>query len=124
MARRVLDEPAARELAAQVKALVTGAPAASFLAAHPVGSVFETTDPVSPAARFGGLWEPLPSLDGYRWARVDGGGAPDGTAEQFMQAHPVGSIYEAVAPESPSRFGGSWRRCDSARGGYLWERIS
>lgn len=44
--------------------------AASFLAAHPVGSVFESTSAVSPAGAYGGTWERVPSLGAFRWERT------------------------------------------------------
>ena len=43
--------------------------AAGFLAAHPVGSVFETTSAVSPAGAYGGTWERVPSLGAFKWKR-------------------------------------------------------
>lgn len=43
--------------------------AAGFLAAHPVGSVFETTSAVSPAGAYGGTWERVPSLGAFKWER-------------------------------------------------------
>lgn len=44
--------------------------AASFLAAHPVGSTFESTSAVSPAGAYGGTWERVPSLGAFRWERT------------------------------------------------------
>lgn len=44
--------------------------AASFLAAHPVGSVYESTSAVSPAGAYGGTWERVPSLGAFRWERT------------------------------------------------------
>lgn len=64
--QRVMTEPAGRELAAQLKALVAGAPAASFLAAYPPKSIFWTTDSSNPAARYGGSWKSLPTMGGLR----------------------------------------------------------
>lgn len=119
---RVVDEAAAHEIVNQLKAFASGqGAAASFLAAYPKGAVFRTTDPVSPAARFGGTWEPLPSLEGFAWRRMDDG--DDGTAEQFMQSHPVGCIYEACEDDSPARFGGEWDYVPSL-GGYKWVRTA
>lgn len=43
--------------------------AAGFLAAHPVGSVFESTSAVSPAGAYGGTWERVPSLGAFKWER-------------------------------------------------------
>lgn len=39
-----------------------------FLAAHPIGSIYETTRSFNPSS-FGGTWERLPSLDGFKWER-------------------------------------------------------
>lgn len=44
--------------------------AASFLAAHPVGSLYESTSAVSPAGAYGGTWERVPSLGAFRWERT------------------------------------------------------
>ena len=43
--------------------------ASSFLAAHPVGSIFEATNSTSPS-QYGGVWRRLPSLDGFKWERT------------------------------------------------------
>lgn len=43
--------------------------AAGFLAAHPVGSVFESASAVSPAGAYGGTWERVPSLGSFKWER-------------------------------------------------------
>ncbi len=43
--------------------------AAGFLAAHPVGSVFESTSAVSPVGAYGGTWERVPSLGAFKWER-------------------------------------------------------
>lgn len=119
---RVVDEAAAHEIVNQLKAYASGqGAAASFLAAYPKGAIYRTTDPISPAARYGGSWESLPSLECFTWRRTDDG--VDGTAEQFMQSHPVGCVYEACSAESPSRFGGSWERIDGL-GGFMWRRTA
>lgn len=44
--------------------------AASFLAAHPVGSVYGSTSPVSPAGTYGGTWQRVPSLGAFKWERT------------------------------------------------------
>ena len=43
--------------------------AASFLAAHPVGSLYETTISDNPATIYGGTWEALPSVGAFIWER-------------------------------------------------------
>lgn len=44
--------------------------AASFLAAHPVGSLYESTSAVSPAGAYGGTWKRVPGLGAFRWERT------------------------------------------------------
>ena len=49
---------------------VTGdSAAASFLGAHPVGSIYSTSKNINPGTEYGGTWESLPSLGGYKWHR-------------------------------------------------------
>lgn len=118
VAQRVMTEAAARELAAQLRAIATDSAPASFLAAHPKGAVFRSVDPVSPAARFGGEWRELESLGGWAWERLDEAG--DATATQFLQSHPVGCVYESVGG-SPAAYGGEWEEAPSLGAG-LWIR--
>lgn len=121
--QRVLPEPAARELAEQLKALVTGAPAASFLAAHPPRCVYRETTGTNPGAKFGGEWRRLPSLGGYAWERVDDG-TDDGTAAQFLAAYPPGSVYEETEGKNPGvTHGGTWSQLPSL-GGHKWTRTA
>lgn len=44
--------------------------AASFLAAHPVGSIYATSDPTDPGVTYGGKWEPLQSADSFKFLRT------------------------------------------------------
>lgn len=44
--------------------------AASFLAAHPVGSIHTTTAPTDLAATYGGTWVPRPSMEGFAYERT------------------------------------------------------
>ena len=44
--------------------------AASFLAAHPVGCYFETSDGSYDPSANGGTWEQAPSLGAYKWHRT------------------------------------------------------
>lgn len=118
--QRVLSEPAARELAAQLKALVTGNAPASFLAAYPKGAIYRSTEAESPAARFGGEWGEVECLGGWAWERLDEG--DDGTAEQFLQSHPVGCVYETTGG-SPAAYGGTWEEAPSL-GASAWVRTS
>lgn len=48
---------------------VSGGDAAAFLSAHPIGSVFETSQPDDPASSYGGTWKRVPSLGAFRWRR-------------------------------------------------------
>ena len=48
---------------------VVPAGAAAFLAAHPVGSVYETTSGTDPGDDFGGTWEEAPSVGAHKWIR-------------------------------------------------------
>ena len=43
--------------------------AAGFLAAHPVGCYFETSDPSDPGATYGGTWTRVPSTGPHKWHR-------------------------------------------------------
>lgn len=44
--------------------------AAGFLVAHPVGSIYATSNPENPAVTHGGAWEPLPSADSFKFLRT------------------------------------------------------
>lgn len=44
--------------------------AASFLAAHPVGSIYACNSATSPQVTYGGTWEPLASADSFKWLRT------------------------------------------------------
>lgn len=44
--------------------------AAGFLAAHPVGSVYESTSATSPANTYGGTWKYCPGFEFHRWVRT------------------------------------------------------
>lgn len=41
-----------------------------FLAAHPVGSIWQTTKPGNPGSTYGGTWVERPSLGSYTWERT------------------------------------------------------
>lgn len=43
----------------------------AFLAAHPPGSYFKTTDPTDPGDVYGGTWELDPSLGAFNWRRIE-----------------------------------------------------
>lgn len=44
--------------------------AAGFLAAHPIGSVYESTSATSPANTYGGTWKYCPGFEFHRWVRT------------------------------------------------------
>ena len=44
--------------------------AASFLAAHPVGAIYQTTVSDNPGTLYGGIWQALPSIEGFMWERT------------------------------------------------------
>lgn len=44
--------------------------AAGFLAAHPVGSVYESASSTSPTAAYGGTWKYCPGFEFHRWVRT------------------------------------------------------
>lgn len=44
--------------------------AAGFLAAHPVGSVYESASSTSPTAAYGGAWKYCPGFEFHRWVRT------------------------------------------------------
>ena len=44
--------------------------AAGFLAAHPVGAIFETTVSDNPGSLYGGTWVAMPSVGAYKWKRT------------------------------------------------------
>lgn len=61
---------AAFDGSADVTVTVTGDQAsAGFLAAHPVGCYFETSDPADPGATYGGTWTRVPSTGPHKWHR-------------------------------------------------------
>ncbi|HJI81582.1 MAG TPA: hypothetical protein OIM20_07650 [Eggerthellaceae bacterium] len=121
---RVISEQAGIEIVAQLKALITGAPAANFLAAHPPGSIYRTTSTLNPGATYGGTWSLMPSVGEFVWVRTDDGSGDGGTTEQFLMAHPVGSVYESTDSTNPgTMFGGSWSNMPSVES-FKWKRNS
>lgn len=44
--------------------------AAGFLAAHPVGAIYQTTVSDNPGTLYGGTWQALPSIEGFMWERT------------------------------------------------------
>lgn len=62
----------------------------SALAAYPVGSIYQSTDPTSPAALFGGTWEEI---------------APDRVLMGASSSHAAGTTVEAGLPNITGRAG-------------------
>lgn len=119
---RVLSEAAGRELKAQLISMITGAPAANFLAAHPPGSIYWTTDSTNPGSQYGGTWRLLTTIGGFAWERTDDGSGDGGKAEQFLTAYPVGSIFWTTSASNPSStYGGSWTELET-NGAHAWKR--
>ncbi|MGN0076340.1 MAG: hypothetical protein ACI38Z_05130 [Parafannyhessea sp.] len=119
--QRVVTEAAAHEIVEQLRALITGAPAAGFLAAHPQHSIYMETTGVNPGSRYGGTWRALPSIGPFAWERTDDG-TSDGSVAQFLASHPVGCLYLSTSATSPSAtYGGSWEERPSL-GAHVWER--
>lgn len=52
-----------------ISAAILNDAAASFLAAYPVGAIYQSSKPDEPG-RYGGSWVELPSLGGFLWQRV------------------------------------------------------
>ena len=63
----------------------------SALAAYPVGSIYQSTDPTSPAALFGGTWEKI---------------ASDRVLMGASSSHAAGTTVEAGLPNITGGFGG------------------
>ena len=79
---------------------VNGLLEAQKLADHPVGSIYQSTDPTSPAALFGGTWEEIAS------DRVLMGASRNHAAGTTVEAglpNITGSLIETAADSSPFR---------------------
>lgn len=55
---------------ANVTITATLSASAVFLAAHPVGCIYETTVATNPGSTYGGTWTMVSSMDGYRFRRT------------------------------------------------------
>ena len=76
----------------------------SALAAYPVGSIYQSTDPTSPAQLFGGTWEQI---------------AQDRVLMGASDSHPAGSTVEAGLPNIRGTFAGiaRWNLGDNPASG-------
>ena len=70
------------------------------LADHPVGSIYQSTDPTSPAALFGGTWQEIAF---NRVLMGAGSGHAAGTTVEAGLPNITGSLREANADSSPFR---------------------
>lgn len=73
---------------------------AQKLADHPVGSIYQSTDPTSPAALFGGTWQEIAQ---NRVLMGAGTGYTAGTTVEAGLPNITGSLREANADSSPFR---------------------
>lgn len=116
----------------------------SALAAYPVGSIYQSTDPTSPAALFGGTWEQIASdrvLMGASSAHAAGttveAGLPninfsftaakvvDGNSgSSFGQYHPVKSKFSLDASLSNPIYGASDTVQPAAYYVHIWRRVA
>ena len=73
---------------------------AQKLADHPVGSIYQSTDPTSPAALFGGTWQEIAQ---NRVLMGAGSGHAAGTTVEAGLPNITGSLIETEAESSPFR---------------------
>ena len=92
--------------------------AASGLSAYPVGSIYQSTDPTSPAALFGGTWEQIAServLMGASSSHKAGTTVKAGLPNITGTAN--GGVLSMVTPSSDGAFGGKYYDTSSRHGG-------
>lgn len=92
--------------------------AASGLSAYPVGSIYQSTDPTSPAALFGGTWEQIAServLMGASSSHKAGTTVKAGLPNITGTAN--GGVLSMVNPSSDGAFGGKYYDTSSRHGG-------
>ena len=92
--------------------------AASVLSAYPVGSIYQSTDPTSPAALFGGTWEQIAServLMGASSSHKAGTTVKAGLPNITGTAN--GGVLSMVNPSSDGAFGGKYYNTSSRHGG-------
>ena len=92
--------------------------ATSGLSAYPVGSIYQSTDPTSPAALFGGTWEQIAServLMGASSSHKAGTTVKAGLPNITGTAN--GGVLSMVNPSSDGAFGGKYYDTSSRHGG-------
>lgn len=92
--------------------------AASGLSAYPVGSIYQSTNPTSPAALFGGTWEQIAServLMGASSSHKAGTTVKAGLPNITGTAN--GGVLSMVNPSSDGAFGGKYYDTSSRHGG-------
>ena len=90
----------------------------SALAAYPVGSIYQSTDPTSPAALFGGSWEEIASdrvLMGASSAHAAGTTVEAGLPNITGTAN--GGVLSMSTPSSDGAFGGKYYNTNNRHGG-------
>lgn len=92
--------------------------AGSALAAYPVGSIYQSTDPTSPAALFGGTWEQIAServLMGASSSHAAGTTVEAGLPNITGTAN--GGVLSMSTPSSDGAFGGKYYNTTIRHGG-------
>lgn len=92
--------------------------ATSGLSAYPVGSIYQSTDPTSPAALFGGTWEQIAServLMGASSSHAAGSTVEAGLPNITGTAN--GGVLSMVTPSSDGAFGGKYYDTSTRHGG-------
>ena len=92
--------------------------ASSGLSAYPVGSIYQSTDPTSPAALFGGTWEQIAServLMGASSSHAAGSTVEAGLPNITGTAN--GGVLSMSTPSSDGAFGGKYYNTTTRHGG-------
>lgn len=101
-----------------LKVTADGKLSADALAAYPVGSIYQSTNPTSPAALFGGTWEQIAServLMGASSSHKAGTTVKAGLPNITGTAN--GGVLSMVNPSSDGAFGGKYYDTSSRHGG-------
>lgn len=94
--------------------------AAAFLSGYPLLSYYESESPLNPSSIYGGTWERMPSLGGFRWRRIAPVAAID--TDLFLQAHPVSSYIKSDT--NPAATAGTWEQLPKSIGAPVWRRTA
>ena len=101
-----------------LKVTADGKLSADALAAYPVGSIYQSTDPTSPAALFGGTWEQIAServLMGASSSHAAGSTVEAGLPNITGTAN--GGVLSMSTPSSDGAFGGKYYNTTTRHGG-------